>query len=192
MQKDTGSPLSRGRHSRLLRAAFARLLKIVANQVTPSNAMTADRLAELSRFTTDVTRYARDFCLARVRGMVRIRRLEERCAELYGAGKIRGFLHLYIGEEAVATGVMPNLRPDDNVVATYREHGQALLRGVPMDGSWPRCSARSKAARAAAAARCTCSTPAGASTAATPSSAAACRWPWGWPSRTSWAGAGTA
>ncbi|MGE5336712.1 MAG: pyruvate dehydrogenase (acetyl-transferring) E1 component subunit alpha [Gemmatimonadota bacterium] len=88
---------------------------------------------ELSRFTTDVTKYPRDFCLARVRDMVRIRRLEERCAELYGAGKIRGFLHLYIGEEAVAAGVMPNLAPDDAVVATYREHGQALLRGVSMN-----------------------------------------------------------
>jgi pyruvate dehydrogenase E1 component alpha subunit len=90
-------------------------------------------LAELSRFTTDVTAFTREFCLARVRDMVRIRRLEERCAELYGEGKIRGFLHLYIGEEAVAAGVMPNLAPEDNVVATYREHGQALLRGVSMN-----------------------------------------------------------
>ncbi len=96
--------------------------------------MNADpRLAELSRFTTDVARYERAFCLARVRDMVRIRRLEERCAELYGEGRIRGFLHLYIGEEAVAAGVMPNLLPQDNVVATYREHGHALLRGVSMD-----------------------------------------------------------
>lgn len=91
------------------------------------------RIAELSRFTTDVTRYERDFCLARVRDMVRIRRLEERCAERYGAGKIRGFLHLYIGEEAVAAGALPNLAPDDNVVATYREHAHALLRGVSMN-----------------------------------------------------------
>jgi pyruvate dehydrogenase E1 component alpha subunit len=64
--------------------------------------------------------------------MLRIRRLEEKCAELYGAGKIRGFLHLYIGEEAVAAGAMRALAPQDNVVATYREHGQALLRGVSM------------------------------------------------------------
>jgi pyruvate dehydrogenase E1 component alpha subunit len=91
------------------------------------------RIAELARFTTDVAQYDRDFCLARVRDMLRIRRLEERCAELYGEGKIRGFLHLYIGEEAVAAGVMPNLRPEDNVVATYREHGQALARGVSMN-----------------------------------------------------------
>ena len=64
--------------------------------------------------------------------MLRVRRMEEKCAELYGATKIRGFLHLYIGEEACATGVIPALGPQDNVVATYREHGHALVRGVPM------------------------------------------------------------
>ncbi len=79
-----------------------------------------------------VARCGRDFCLARVRDMLRVRRMEERCAQLYGEGKIRGFLHLYIGEEAVAAGVMPNLQAQDNVVATYREHGHALLRGVSM------------------------------------------------------------
>ncbi len=83
--------------------------------------------------TADVTKRSREYCEARLRDMLRIRRMEERCAELYGAGKIRGFLHLYIGEEAVAAGVMPHLRPQDNVVATYREHGHALLRGVSMD-----------------------------------------------------------
>ena len=62
--------------------------------------------------------------------MIRIRRLEERSAELYGAGHIRGFLHLYVGEEAVAAGIMPCLTADDAVVATYREHGHALLKGV--------------------------------------------------------------
>ena len=63
--------------------------------------------------------------------MLLIRRFEERCIELYSATKIRGFLHLYIGEEAVATGVMSALAPDDAVVATYREHGHALAKGVP-------------------------------------------------------------
>jgi pyruvate dehydrogenase E1 component alpha subunit len=62
--------------------------------------------------------------------MVLIRRFEEKCAELYSLGKIRGFLHLYIGEEAVAVGAMAALGPDDAVVATYREHGQALARGI--------------------------------------------------------------
>jgi pyruvate dehydrogenase E1 component alpha subunit len=62
--------------------------------------------------------------------MLRIRRFEEKCAELYGAGKIRGFLHLYIGEEAVAVGGMRALTRDDAIVATYREHGHALARGI--------------------------------------------------------------
>jgi pyruvate dehydrogenase E1 component alpha subunit len=66
-----------------------------------------------------------------LRAMVLIRRFEEKAAELYGLGKIRGFLHLYIGEEAVAVGAMRALRPDDAVVATYREHGHALARGIP-------------------------------------------------------------
>jgi pyruvate dehydrogenase E1 component alpha subunit len=68
-----------------------------------------------------------------LREMLRIRRFEEKCAELYSAEKIRGFLHLYIGEEAVAVGVMQALRPDDAVVATYREHGHALARGIPAE-----------------------------------------------------------
>ncbi|MBU3749039.1 MAG: pyruvate dehydrogenase (acetyl-transferring) E1 component subunit alpha [Mycobacterium sp.] len=64
--------------------------------------------------------------------MIRIRRMEEKCAEMYSAGKIRGFLHLYVGEEAVAAGSLPALAADDAVVATYREHAHALLRGIPM------------------------------------------------------------
>ena len=68
-----------------------------------------------------------------LREMLRIRRFEEKCAELYSAGKIRGFLHLYIGEEAVAVGVMQALGADDAIVATYREHGHALARGVRAD-----------------------------------------------------------
>ncbi len=67
-----------------------------------------------------------------LRDMLRIRRMEEHSAELYGAGKIRGFLHLYIGEEAVASGTLNALTPEDNIVATYREHGHALLHGIPM------------------------------------------------------------
>jgi pyruvate dehydrogenase E1 component subunit alpha len=76
--------------------------------------------------------WERDFALALARDMLRIRRMEERAAELYGEQKIRGFLHLYIGEEAVATGAIHALEVGDNVVATYREHGHALLRGMPM------------------------------------------------------------
>jgi pyruvate dehydrogenase E1 component alpha subunit len=77
--------------------------------------------------------YAKDAAITLLRDMVRIRRFEEKCAEMYGAGKIRGFLHLYIGEEAVAVGALHALRPEDNIVAAYREHGHALVRGVSMD-----------------------------------------------------------
>lgn len=68
-----------------------------------------------------------------LRQMLRIRRFEERCAELYGAGKIRGFLHLYIGEEAIAAGAVPELGEGDSLLCTYREHGHALARGLPMN-----------------------------------------------------------
>ncbi|MEW6273396.1 MAG: pyruvate dehydrogenase (acetyl-transferring) E1 component subunit alpha [Thermodesulfobacteriota bacterium] len=68
--------------------------------------------------------------LAFLREMVLIRRFEEKAAELYTLGKIRGFLHLYIGEEAVAVGTAAALEQDDAIVATYREHGHALARGI--------------------------------------------------------------
>jgi pyruvate dehydrogenase E1 component alpha subunit len=64
--------------------------------------------------------------------MLRIRCFEDRCAELYSAGKIRGFLHLYNGEEAVAVGVMQSLQPADAIAGTYREHGHAIARGISM------------------------------------------------------------
>ncbi len=67
-----------------------------------------------------------------LRQMLRIRRFEERCAELYQQGKIRGFLHLYIGEEAVAAGAVAALGPQDALLCTYREHGHALVRGLDM------------------------------------------------------------
>jgi len=82
---------------------------------------------------TEAATPGRDEALDLLRQMIRIRRFEERAAELYTEMKIRGFLHLYDGEEAVACGVMPNLRAGDAVVATYREHGHAIARGIPMD-----------------------------------------------------------
>lgn len=86
-----------------------------------------------SSASTRLVPLSRAHALALHREMLRIRRFEERCAELYSAGKIRGFLHLYIGEEAIAVGAMGALSPEDNVLATYREHGHALARGLPMD-----------------------------------------------------------
>lgn len=64
------------------------------------------------------------------RQMLLIRRFEEKCVELYSKEKIRGFLHLYIGEEAIAVGIMNALKPEDAIFATYREHGHALARGI--------------------------------------------------------------
>ncbi|MFJ7904710.1 pyruvate dehydrogenase (acetyl-transferring) E1 component subunit alpha [Streptomyces sp. NPDC096198] len=71
--------------------------------------------------------------LVLLESMLRVRRFEERCVELYSAARIRGFMHLYIGEEAVAVGVNEALTEDDAVVSTYREHGHALARGVPAE-----------------------------------------------------------
>ncbi len=68
-----------------------------------------------------------------LRDMVFVRRFEERCAQLYQQTKIRGFLHLYVGEEAIAAGVIRLLEPDDALVGTYREHAHALLKGVSAD-----------------------------------------------------------
>ena len=73
----------------------------------------------------DITK-AREF----YKQMLLIRRFEEKCVELYSSQKIGGFLHLYIGEEAIAVGVMDALSDEDAVLATYREHGQALARGI--------------------------------------------------------------
>ena len=74
----------------------------------------------------------REHLLHQLKQMLRIRRFEEKCAELYAQEKIRGFLHLTIGEEAIAVGVMAALSAEDTIVATYREHGHALAKGLSM------------------------------------------------------------
>lgn len=76
---------------------------------------------------TDTTPQQR---LELLRSMLLQRRFEERCAEAYALGKIGGFCHLYIGQEAVGTGAISVLRPDDYLVTTYRDHGHALARGI--------------------------------------------------------------
>jgi len=85
---------------------------------------------------TATTQAAQDAALLELerrmlREMILIRRFEEKAAEAYALGKIGGFCHLYIGQEAVAVGVHAALTPDDYVLSSYREHGQALVRGVP-------------------------------------------------------------
>lgn len=81
---------------------------------------------------TDKPKLDRAHVLSLLSDMIRIRRFEDKCAELYTQQKIRGFLHLYDGEEAIAAGIIPVLGKADRIVATYREHGHALARGVPM------------------------------------------------------------
>ena len=72
----------------------------------------------------------REFYHGLLRRMILIRRFEERAGEAYAQGRIGGFCHLYIGQEAVATGSLAALRPDDYVFAGYREHAHAILRGT--------------------------------------------------------------
>ena len=72
----------------------------------------------------------RETLLALFRQMLLIRRFEEKCAESYSLGKIGGFCHLYIGQEAVGVGAISALRPDDYIVTSYREHGQAIAKGI--------------------------------------------------------------
>ncbi len=74
----------------------------------------------------DSTRLHRDY----LRQMLLIRRFEEKAGEAYSLGKIGGFCHLYIGQEAVAVGAIAALREDDYITSAYREHGQALARGI--------------------------------------------------------------
>src|SRR3989304_3287249 len=82
--------------------------------------------------STDKPHLSHEHMLDLLKQMIRIRSFEGKGAELYTQEKIRGFLHLYDGEEAVAGGVIPGLEKRGRIVATYREHGHALVRGVPM------------------------------------------------------------
>ncbi|GIV22611.1 MAG: pyruvate dehydrogenase (acetyl-transferring) E1 component subunit alpha [Bacteroidia bacterium] len=76
--------------------------------------------------------YPKEQLLFWYRQMLAVRRMEEKAAQLYTQQKIRGFLHLYIGQEAVGMGIEAAIRPDDYVITGYREHGNAYLRGIPM------------------------------------------------------------
>jgi pyruvate dehydrogenase E1 component alpha subunit len=75
----------------------------------------------------------RDTLLKLYHQMLLIRRFEEKCAESYSLGKIGGFCHLYIGQEAVGVGSISALREDDYVLTSYREHGQAIAKGISVD-----------------------------------------------------------
>ena len=88
-------------------------------------ALERERIAERAMY-----RLAEDELLEIYRLMSLIRRFEEKAAEMYALGKIGGFLHLYIGQEAVAVGATSICRPDDYAVSSYREHGHCLAKGA--------------------------------------------------------------
>ena len=99
--------------------------------------------------------------------MGQIRRFEEKAAEMYALGKIGGFLHLYIGQEAVAVGATSALRPDDYAISSYREHGHCLAKGTDPRRMMAELFGRSTGSAGARAAPCTCSTRASTSWAVT-------------------------
>src|SRR5205807_3127010 len=90
-----------------------------------------DPMATATAQTTKDDAAAADLHRRMLRQMLLIRRFEEKAAEAYALGKIGGFCHLYIGQEAVAVGSLAALREDDYAICSYREHGQALVRGIP-------------------------------------------------------------
>src|SRR5438128_889741 len=90
--------------------------------------------------------------------MLTIRRFEDRAGFAFTQGKVGGYLHLYIGQEAVAVGFITALRPGDYVMDSYRDHAHYLALGATRTPGWPSCSVAPPAARAAKAAPCTCST----------------------------------
>ena len=82
------------------------------------------------RATPDFLGLSTEECIEVLRLMIVSRRFEEKAAEVYQTGKIGGFCHLYTGQEAVAVGAITALRPDDYVITAYRDHAQALVRGM--------------------------------------------------------------
>ena len=84
------------------------------------------------QLSKDVSEMTRDDLLSLYRVMLRIRRFEERCNYLYMQGKIPSTLHLYIGQEAVATGVCAHLDTEDYVTSSHRPHGHAIAKGVSL------------------------------------------------------------
>ena len=87
-------------------------------------------MAKKNTPSTPASADARETAVGYLHSMLMQRRFEEKSAEAYAIGKIGGFCHLYIGQEAVSTGTMAALRPDDYVITAYRDHGLALARGL--------------------------------------------------------------
>ncbi|MEO7995873.1 MAG: pyruvate dehydrogenase (acetyl-transferring) E1 component subunit alpha [Gemmatimonadaceae bacterium] len=102
----------------------------IAKSAKKKSASVAAEKAPMKSAETNSVEDARSLNRDLLHSMMLQRRFEERCAEMYAIGKIGGFCHLYIGQEAVSTGVIMALRQDDYIITTYRDHGQALVRGM--------------------------------------------------------------
>lgn len=87
--------------------------------------------------------------------MQRIRRFEEKAGQLYGMQKIRGFCHLYIGQEAVAAGAISAIRQEDPIITAYRDHGLELRKALPVMKVWPSCLEKLQVAQKEKVAQCT-------------------------------------
>ena len=95
---------------------------------------TTRRSSSASKAKTPANEYDTDEILRMYRTMLLIRRFEEKAGQLYGMGMIGGFCHLYIGQEAVVTGVQATLQPGDSVITAYRDHGHMLVTGMDPKG----------------------------------------------------------
>jgi pyruvate dehydrogenase E1 component alpha subunit len=95
--------------------------------------LSADRDAVKKGQKQHLADYDRETLVELLRQMLLIRRFEEKSAEAYSMGKIGGFCHLYIGQEAVAVGAISAIRKDDYVLTSYRDHGQAIAKGMSPD-----------------------------------------------------------
>lgn len=105
---------------------------VVTDEINPAQAK-AEHQQRKSDQKERLANLDRDTLVHILYQMLLIRRFEERCAQSYSMGKIGGFCHLYIGQEAVAVGAISALRPDDYVISSYREHGQAIAKGMSPD-----------------------------------------------------------
>ena len=132
----------------------------------------ADKSASLS----NIPEFSKDEELKAYRDMLLIRRFEEKAGQMYGMGLIGGFCHLYIGQEAVVTGITMASQKGDAQITGYRDHGHMLVMGLDPKGVMAELTGRAgRPVARARAARCTCSPTSIASMAATASSARRCR-----------------
>jgi pyruvate dehydrogenase E1 component alpha subunit len=129
------------------------IVENVTNADVSSEEMNQEQQRVLEEQKARVAATDKDTLLKLLYQMILIRRFEEKCAESYSLGKIGGFCHLYIGQEAVAVGAISALRPDDYVLTSYREHGHAIAKGIS-----PNAVMAELYGKAEKAARCTCST----------------------------------